>query len=68
MLLTASVAGFPVLAHAQRGPAPVFSWLLPKTVIDLSVTYQYVSCDFSGGGMTYKIKVTPTVTARGVAD
>jgi hypothetical protein len=70
VLLTTSVASFASAALAQPspGPSPVFSWLLPKTVIDLSVTYQYVSCSFDGGGVAYKVKITPTIAARGVAD
>jgi hypothetical protein len=68
ILLTTSFLSLTTVALAAQGPSPVFSWLLPKTVIDLSITYQYVSCSFEGNGVTYKVKIVPTIAARGVAD
>jgi hypothetical protein len=46
-----------------------FSWTLPKTVLDISITYQYTDClKTSSGDRRYIIKVTPTVIARAIPD
>lgn len=47
---------------------PAFSWTLPKTVLDVSITYEYVDCVIFNLSKQYKIKVTPTVVARAIPD
>jgi hypothetical protein len=51
-------------AFAEDVDPPRFTWMLPRTVLDVTVLYTY-------GGMVdgqSKIKITPTITARAVPD
>jgi hypothetical protein len=54
-------------AWAQN-QSPTFSWILPKTILDITVAYEFADCVKIGGIKSYRIKVTPTVAARGVPD
>jgi hypothetical protein len=55
----------PAAAYAQT---PSYTWALPKTVIDISLTYEYADCVVVDGTRQFRIKVTPIIAARGVAD
>jgi hypothetical protein len=56
-------------ARAQSIPAkPAFSWVLPKTVVDVTITYQYASCVLLNQQRHFKVKIIPTIAARGVPD
>ena len=67
IILATSALGASSFASAQD-QSPAFSWTLPKTVLDVSVTYDYAGCVMAGGNRQYRIKVTPLVAARGIAD
>jgi hypothetical protein len=60
--LTAFMLSAP--AFAEDVDPPTFTWMLPRTVLDVTVIYTY-------GGLVDgqpKIKITPTITARAVPD
>ena len=64
------IAGFVAASSSgwAEDASPAYSWTLPKSILDVSITYEYAGCVYVGGGKEYKIKVTPIVTPRGVPD
>jgi hypothetical protein len=61
-ILLASL-GSPSFADELR-----YSWMLPKTVIDTTVVYTFEGCTDSDSGANLKVKMTPTLVGRPVAD
>jgi hypothetical protein len=58
-------------AQTANTVPPVYSWMLPKTVLDVSIIYTYAECKVGGAdGKTahYKFNVVPTVTSRSAPD
>jgi hypothetical protein len=46
-----------------------YSWMLPRTVVDATISYTFVSCTEDGNnGATLQLKIVPTLVARAVAD
>jgi hypothetical protein len=52
----------------EAAPNVKYSWMLPKTVLDATITYSLVSCEDTRYGANLKIKITPTLAARSLPD
>lgn len=62
----AVVVAAPALANDKY---PALSWTLPKTVLDVSITYQYASCKKGKNGKDeITFSVLPVVAQRGIPD
>jgi hypothetical protein len=55
-------------ALADDPVPPTYSWMLPRTVIDVTIVYTYAGCTIDSGKKHFKIKITPTLTARAIPD
>src|ERR1043165_5500513 len=63
-------------AAAQEQPAynVKYSWMLPKTVLDTTITYAFDSCENYGPGVAgkrgahVKVKVSVTISPRATPD
>ena len=69
-LAIASLGVFSTTAFAQEDVGwPSYSWMLPKTVIDLAVTYSLDECKLNQlKAPIYNFKISATMTSRAVAD
>jgi hypothetical protein len=56
------------VAQSAETVPPVYSWMLPKTVLDVSIVYTYAECKVNGKTAHYRFNVVPTVTTRAVPD
>jgi hypothetical protein len=47
-----------------------YSWMLPKTIIEATINYEFVSCETSslGGRPRLQLKITPTLLAKAIPD
>jgi hypothetical protein len=61
---------FNFAAFAQDAVPPVYSWMLPKTVLDVTIIYSYAECTVGPDGKTahHKVNIAPTISSRSVAD
>ena len=55
---------------AAEATEPVlrFSWMLPRTVIDITIVYAFEGCADSDKGAELRIKITPTLVPRAIPD
>lgn len=68
-LVLAAIAAVAVLSPSRADPINArYSWMLPKTLIDVTVTYAFQSCKFTGGQTILTLKVTSTTAPRAAAD
>ena len=57
----------PAPAPQPRQSAP-YTWMLPKTVIDVEIVYTFKDCSKDADGVTLSFDVNPTLTPRAVPD
>jgi hypothetical protein len=55
-------------AYAQDRDRKPYSWMLPKTVIDVGVVYSFKKCIDADDGLKLSFNVTPTLTPLAVPD
>lgn len=53
------------LNRAVAEPEAKFTWMLPRTVIDATITYTFESCDDQSG---VKVNIKPTLISRPIPD
>lgn len=58
----------PVLVSSFAPTPAQYSWFLPKTVIDATVSYTLRSCKTNGSTAQIEASITPTFTSRAVPD
>src|ERR1700722_12885489 len=61
----------PDLSRAQTPEPNVnvkYSWMLPKTVLEATITYNFAGCEDTPRGANVKIKIVPTLVARSISD
>ena len=65
--LTTSTVG--ALAISVNGPTR-YTWVLPRTVLDTTITYSFQDCAFDASKNTAiaRFKITPTLAPRPIAD
>jgi len=64
-LIVSAISSASTLNHALAEPEAKFTWALPRTVIDATITYTFEDCDDHKG---VSVSIKPTLTARPVAD
>jgi hypothetical protein len=45
-----------------------YTWMLPRTVLDVSLVYSYAKCTERDKFRVLKFNITPTISARGIPD
>jgi hypothetical protein len=64
----ADVAAAAAAAAAATAPPLRYSWMLPRTVIDMTIVYKFENCVDTDKGAQLHIKITPTLATRGIPD
>lgn len=68
-LVAAVLGGVSFAAGAQAQEANVrYSWMLPKTVLETTVSYTFVECTDGDKSANLKLKIVPTIVAKAVPD
>jgi hypothetical protein len=59
----------PAAPAAPKAVEPLrYTWMLPRTVIDMTIVYTFDSCSDTDKGAEMHIKITPTLVARAIPD